>query len=160
MGQTIPTPPLPSLHISTENFTNNFLPGIGVIGPEKSDRMYQGIDDTELCAKLCLEEKSFTCFSFDFCPARQQCFISRSDGPGVPVKTSTERPECTNYRRNIYWFWFCFSFLSWFFLVCLAVCLLYILLVCLFVWMNFKKIITCWYDIKLGCLCFEVVKRV
>ncbi|RUS87873.1 hypothetical protein EGW08_004351 [Elysia chlorotica] len=63
--------------------------------------------DSEACAKLCFEEKSFYCESFDYCESEQQCQIYKThlySKDAKPVKANDDDSgywsDCTHYSRR------------------------------------------------------------
>ncbi|XP_064606903.1 uncharacterized protein LOC135471555 [Liolophura sinensis] len=70
----------------------------GKVLANNNDKSVPDEGDPNMCANLCITETSFVCNSFDICPRKNMCFLSKSTvDDGVLLDNS----QCSHYSRNI-----------------------------------------------------------
>ena len=67
--------------------------------PLRDNRVIQGVTPQQ-CAKLCVQEGSFTCNSFDYCGNFSECRLSDASVANVGQVTLQSSAYCDVYSRE------------------------------------------------------------
>ncbi|KAK3090768.1 hypothetical protein FSP39_014480 [Pinctada imbricata] len=82
------------------DYTTKFAETAGTTVLSSSNVIYQGIYDTNNCARLCVDYNEFSCKSFDFCPDIGTCFLGKTHLYDAPKSQIKADPMCNHWSRN------------------------------------------------------------
>ncbi|XP_064606245.1 uncharacterized protein LOC135471113 [Liolophura sinensis] len=69
-----------------------------VVLENRNDEQIPNEGNPDNCAYYCLAEKSFNCMSFDVCPSKNLCYLSKSTADDGQL---VDNDKCSHYSRNI-----------------------------------------------------------
>ena len=88
-----------------KSYLAHFLSQYGYTMVQDKDVTYRKAEDIEACAKLCMEETSFFCESFDYCSDEKRCQMYKTHvyGDGVEYDEKSQYlGDCRRYSRSYY----------------------------------------------------------
>ncbi|KAJ8306626.1 hypothetical protein KUTeg_017171 [Tegillarca granosa] len=83
----------------SRNYLGDFKYTKRKIIPMRDDRVIDGVSVAQ-CAKLCVQEESFSCASFDYCGNYTECRLSSATTKGVGQVTLEASAYCDVYSRQ------------------------------------------------------------
>ncbi|XP_064606544.1 uncharacterized protein LOC135471299 [Liolophura sinensis] len=85
----------------SRRYVDDFKLSLGKMIVFKDNYIINGVSGEE-CAKLCVEEESFSCKSFDFCANTTQCRLSSANLDGIGQVTIQDSAYCNHYTRQYF----------------------------------------------------------
>ncbi|XP_060562071.1 uncharacterized protein LOC132721715 isoform X2 [Ruditapes philippinarum] len=88
-----------SSYLYIKKYTVDFemIPGTTVLS--SSNTVYH-VNSVEMCAKLCISYKSFSCKSFEFCDNTSTCVLGHSHFYDIPKSYMKDSAICNHYSRK------------------------------------------------------------